>query len=600
MIIDILTSGFRLSKTRDKQLVHGILWTIVEGFFAALPFVFLFMMLTQAFAKELTIKAAIFFGGGMVLSFLLRIGASAIGAPKIYNGAFTMMGEARLNVAEHLRKLPMGWFNKQRSGDLAGRLTSDITFVEHMWSHFIQPFVAGFSMPVFLTIFLFFVDFRLAIVMLCGFPLTLLALLWTLAMGKSAGVKLGKANSAVQSALLEYVQSITVIRSFGRFGNSWKRLVKILDDQRNAWFHAETRTSPFLSCFGFVLEMSYISLVIFGIYWLANDKLTVPQLLIFLIIALPAYRQLYEVGQAMLMLRLANRSLMRIEALLHEPTLTEPQHPEMPENYEIRFDHVGFSYDKKEENNKDETGNKKAMGNKVLDDISCVIRPQELTAIVGPSGARKTSFVHLIARLWERTEGKITIGNIDLKDIGTENLHRLIGMVFQDVLLFSGTVYDNIKIGKEDASPEEIIEAAKQAEAHQFIMALPEGYDTVLDEHGSSLSGGEQQRISIARAFLKNAPILLLDEATASLDPSAEAEIQRAMNALTRTRTVVVIAHRLNSIRRADHIIVLKNGKIVEEGTHDRLVKADGLYQKLWNNQNKARGVFPPTEAIPN
>ncbi|CAM1656779.1 ABC transporter-like [Bartonella apis] len=173
-------------------------------------------------------------------------------------------------------------------------------------------------------------------------------------------------------------------------------------------------------------------------------------------------------------------------------------------------------------------------------------------------------------------------------------------MVFQDVLLFSGTVYDNIKIGKEDASREEIIEAAKQAEAHQFIMALPEGYDTMLDEHGSSLSGGEQQRISIARAFLKNAPILLLDEATASLDPSAEAEIQRAMNALTRTRTVVVIAHRLNSIRRADHIIALNNGKIVEEGTHDTLVKADGLYQKLWNNQNKARGVFPHSAAILN
>lgn len=575
MIINLLTSGFRLSKTSDKQLVHGIYWTIGEGFFAALPYVFLYFLLLKAFSNTLTTSLAIAYGVAMVISFIIRIILSCIGAPKIYNGAFVMMGQARLNVAEHLRKLPMGWFNRQRSGDLAGRLTTDIAFVEHMWSHFIQPFVSGLSMPVFLTLFLIIADWRLAIVMLCGFPLTILALLWTIYMSKNAGIKLAKANSAVQSTLLEYVQSITVIRSFGRFGTSWKKLVEILDNQRSAWLHAELKSAPFLSFFGFVLELSYISLVLIGVYWFFDKTLSTTQLLIFLVISLPVYRQLFDVGQATLMLRLASRSLGRIDALMQQKTLPEPEHPRLPENNEIVFEHVGFSYDSKKDSAK------------VLDDISCTIAPRKLTAIVGPSGAGKTTFVHLIARLWDVSEGKICLGGVDLREIGTENLHHLIGMVFQDVLLFSGTVRDNIKIGKEDATFNEVIEAAKKAEAHDFIVELPEGYDTILDENGGSLSGGERQRISIARAFLKNAPILLLDEATASLDPSAEAEIQRAMSTLTKTRTVVVIAHRLKSVRRADHIIVLDKGKIVEEGKHDDLVSANGLYQKLWDSQNR-------------
>lgn len=575
MIIRLLTSGFRLSKTSDKQLVHGIYWTIGEGFFAALPYVLLYLLLLKAFSHTLTTMEALVYGLGMVTSFVIRIILSCIGAPKIYNGAFIMMGQARLNVAEHLRKLPMGWFNRQRSGDLAGRLTTDITFVEHMWSHFIQPFVSGLSMPIFLTIFLLVADWRLGIVMLCGFPLTILALLWTFIMSRNAGIKLAEANSAVQSALLEYVQSIAVIRSFGRFGNVWKKLVEILDDQRKAWFHAEAKSAPFLSCFGFVLELSYISLVLFGVYWFFDKTLSATQVLIFLVISLPVYRQLFEVGQATVMLRLASRSLGRIDAIMQQKTLPEPEQPKLPKGYEITFENVGFSYDSQKD------------APKVLDHVSCTIFPQQLTAIVGQSGAGKTTFVHLIARLWDVDEGRICLGGVDLREIGTENLHHQIGMVFQDVLLFSGSVRDNIKIGKEDATLDEIIEAAKKAEAHDFIMELPQGYETLLDENGSSLSGGERQRISIARAFLKNAPILLLDEATASLDPSSEAEIQRAMSALTKTRTVVVIAHRLKSVRRADNIIVLDNGNIVEQGKHDELIAANGLYNKLWNSQTR-------------
>lgn len=573
MIIRLLTSGFRLSKTSDKQLVHGIYWTIGEGLFAALAYVFLYILLLKAFSHTLNPTAALAYSACMVTSFVIRIIVSCIGAPKIYNGAFIMMGQARLNVVEHLRKLPMGWFNRQRSGDLAGRLTTDITFVEHMWSHFIQPFMSGLSMPFFLTIFLLVVDWRLAIVMLCGFPLTILALLWTLAMSKSTGIKLAKANSAVQSALLEYVQSIAVIRSFGRFGNVWKKLVETLDDQRKAMLHAEAKSAPFLSYFGFVLELSYLSLVLFGVYRFFDNTLSATQLLIFLVISLPVYRQLFEVGQATVMLRLAGRSLGRIDAIMQQKTLPEPERPKLPKGYEITFENVGFSYDSQ----------KDAL--KVLDHVSCTILPQQLTAIVGPSGAGKTTFVHLIARLWDVDEGRICLGGVDLREIGTENLHQLIGMVFQDVLLFSGSVRDNIKIGKDNATLDEIIEAAKKAEAHDFIINLPQGYDTLLDENGGSLSGGERQRISIARAFLKNAPILLLDEATASLDPSSEAEIQRAMSALTKTRTVVVIAHRLKSVRRADHIIVLDNGNVVEQGKHDELIKKNGLYNKLWLSQ---------------
>lgn len=265
----------------------------------------------------------------------------------------------------------------------------------------------------------------------------------------------------------------------------------------------------------------------------------------------------------------------RIEAILQERMLPEPQRPSLPQGQDFELSGVTFAYD---------------GGEPVLDGVSCRIPANGLTAIVGRSGAGKTTLVHLLARLWDVTGGAIRLGGADLRQLGTQALHERVAIVFQDVVLFSGSVRDNLLIGKPGATQAEVEAAARRAYAHDFIMALPQGYDTVLSENAESLSGGERQRLSIARALLKNAPILLLDEATASIDPSAEAQIQRAIGDLVRGRTVVVIAHRLNAIQHADQILVLDAGRLRESGTHAELLARDGLYASMWQRQQRARG----------
>lgn len=577
MIRELVQSGFRLSGTRDARLIRGLWWSIAEGLFTAAPYPLLYLLLTEVFAGSVTPVRALGYGLAMVACVALRIGAGRIGMPLVFSGAYAMMGEARLRIADHLRKLPLGWFGKQRGGDLSARLTSDLELIEHLWSHFLGVFVSGLAMPAFLVLFLCWIDGRLALVVLAGIPLALLALAWTQRVAAHPGTRMIAASAAAQSALLEYVQGIAVIRGFGRFGEIWKRLEVVLGEHHDALLAVEAKPAPWLAAYGFLLEIGYVSLVLAGAWWLADGTLEASTLLVFLVLALPVYRQLFEVGLSTMMLRFARRALGRIEGVLYEAALPEPAQPKIPQDHGIVFDKVRFAYEHRE------------GAALVLDGVSCEIQADRLTAIVGPSGAGKTTLVHLIARLWDPDAGAIRLGGVDLREIGADQLHRHVAMVFQDVLLFSGTVLENLRIGKPGASRKDAIGAARRAQAHDFIEALPQGYDTMLDEGGASLSGGERQRISIARALLKDAPILLLDEATASVDPSAEAEIQRAIAELARGRTVVVIAHRLKNVRYADHTLVLDEGRLVEQGTHSELLSHGGLYSRLWARQQEAQ-----------
>jgi len=573
VIVTLLASGFRLSNSRDVRLIHGLYYAVAEGFFTAALYFILYLLLVRAFSNTLTFSFALLAGGGMIACLILRIMAGMIGLPMVFSGAYAMMGEARLRLADHLRRLPMGWFGRQRGGDLGAKLTSDLEVVEQIWSHFIGGFVSGIAMPFFLILLLFWVDPRLSLVLLAGLPLAALALMFTHSIAAKSGTFFVRANAGLQSTLLEYIRGIAVVRSFGRFGMIWQRLERALGEQFAAAIAIEAKPAPWLAAYGFILEISYVALVLCGSWWLSVGSLTTENLLIFLILALPAYRQLFDVGLSTVLLRFASRSLQRINSIIDEAVMPEPEKPQLPQGSAIVFDKVHFSYAAK------------AGDCITLENISCRIEANRLTAIVGPSGAGKSTFVHLIARLWDVDQGTIRLGGVDVRDIGTGELHRHIAMVFQDVLLFSGTVLENLRIGNPQASLEEVIDAAKRAQAHHFIEALPQGYDTVLEEGGGSLSGGERQRLSIARALLKNAPILLLDEATASVDPSAEAEIQRAMTELVRNRTVVLIAHRLRNIRHADQILVLEKGKLVEQGKHEVLIQQNGLYANMWQKQ---------------
>lgn len=571
MIRELMLAGLRLSGKPDPRLRQGLAWTTAEAFWAAAMYPWLYLLLQGA----LTSAAIAWCALGMLLCLGLRVECGRRGMPTLYAGAYAMMGEARLRVADHLRQLPMGWHARQRGGDLGARLTSDLELIEHIWSHFIGAFVVGIVTPLCLMAFLAWLDWRMALLALAGLPPALLALALTQRAASRPAERVMSASAAAQSALLEYLQGIAVLRVHGRFGWAWQRLEQTLDELHGAVLAVESKPTPWLVSFGFLLEAGYVALVLVGAQWMLAGELDAATLLAFLVIVLPVYRHLFDAGLAVMLLRFSRKALQRIEALLAEPALAQPQRPALPQGSDIRFEQVDFQYE--------------GAPRPALQGVSCTIAANSLTAIVGPSGAGKSTLVHLIARLWDVSAGSIHLGNADLRAVGSDELQRHVGMVFQDVVLFSGTVLENLRLGRAQATREEIVAAARQAQAHAFIEALPQGYDTVLDEGGASLSGGERQRLAIARALLKNAPILLLDEATANVDPSAEVEIQRALRALTHGRTVVAIAHRLHSVRHADQILVLDQGRLVEQGAHDQLLLRSGLYARLWERQMEAR-----------
>jgi ATP-binding cassette subfamily B protein len=484
------------------------------------------------------------------------------------------MGRARLRLADHLRTLPLGWYARQRTGSLAGSLVSDLLVVEDIWAHFLGVFFGGLLVPLLVTALLVALDWKLGLAVAASLPLAFGLLVFAQHLMIGLAARLQAANAHGQAEVLDYVQGIAVVRAFGgrSGGPAFERLAGALEAMRRQALAIELWPAPLMVLFGFAVEAGFALAVWWGAQRLGHD-LDGATLLLLAVLSLPVYRQLYEVGLALLQLRFARQALARLRGLLGEPGLPEPAQPREPEAHGIVFEQVVFGH---------------VPGSPVLHGISCELRAGEVTAIVGPSGAGKSTLVHLIARLWDVDAGAIRVGGLDLREIGSEALHRQVSMVFQDVMLFSGSVFDNIALGRPDAPREAVEQAAHQAGAHGFIMELPQGYDTPLGENGARLSGGERQRISIARALLKDAPILLLDEATASLDASCAAGIQQALSRLAQGRTVVVIAHRLRSIRSADRILVMEGGRLAEQGRHQDLMAHQGLYARLWRCQEEA------------
>lgn len=576
MLEETFMLGERLAGQKDARLRRGLYFAFAEAITMAVPYGLVLFFVREALAHRLSIATTWWVTGGIALSVLLRLGFSGAAMSNIFIASHALMGKVRIRAADHLRRLPMGFFSERRTGELASVLTSDVALVEDMWSHTIGIFAASFALPLLIGLGLCVLEPRLGLVILGSVPVALLVLsaMTPIFVGEIEVVLTAAAD--VSARVVEYVQGIAVLRAFGRHGEVYQRLVKATERLRDAMIRADVLPAPLLATFGFVIELGFVAVAYKGSLLALDGAIQPDVLLVFLVVTVGVVRQVADLGVALLMLRGSQRALARVDRLLAAEPLSEPDTSAAPiVRFDVQIDDVSFAYE----------------GKTIIDGMSATFPEHSLTALVGASGAGKSTLVHLVARLWDvpRDQGAIRIGGVDIRDVPFETLHQHIAMVFQDVVLFSGSILENLLVGRPNASREEVEQAAQAARAHDFIRALPDGYDTVLGEEGGSLSGGERQRLSIARALLKDAPIVLLDEATASVDASAEAEIQRAIDALVRKKTVVVIAHRLRTVRRAHQILVLDRGRVVEGGRHDALLARGGVYARMWREQEHAK-----------
>lgn len=557
-----------------KLLSRATWYTVLEMIANAAPAGLLYFILANVFKGEVSLNQILWWTAWLVLMFALQAIFASRGQIEAQSSGASIMKDVRLRLGEHLRKLPMGFFSRRDQGDISHTLLANVDEVEMILTHLFNQVIGSIILPVVSALFLLFIDWRLALAVLVSVPLALPLLFWSQTLMGKRSQQRQEAAASVHSRLLEYVQTIRLIKAHNQTGQRFTRLDSAMARLRDDSIRVEVMTSPVVMLFSIILELGFVFLLFIGSYLLEGGILDTSVFLIFLVVSMKFYQPLRSAGTALTQMRFMASAGERIRDLFAEAALPEPEHPQHPCSYHIELADVHFSYGDKE----------------ILKGINAQIPENNLVALVGPSGAGKSTFAGLVSRFWDVTGGAIKIGGIDVRAMLSDDLLAMVSTVQQQPYLFNESIAANIRKGRPEATIEEVMEAAKAAHCHEFIMNLPHGYDTIAGEGGAALSGGEKQRISIARAILKDAPIVILDEATASLDPENEVYLQRAISKLANNKTVLVIAHRLKTVQAADRILVVDQGRIIESGSHVELLSADGLYHKLWQEQRKLGG----------
>ncbi len=559
-----------------NKLKSPVFWTLLSNFVNIIPFGILLQAVALLIAPmlrpgtEFNIVGLSICCALMIVCMPLMFVFQRLAYRAQYLGAYSVSEEGRVRLAEHLRKLPLGFLSSRDPGYLTNMMVLDFATVEQSVSHHVPQLIAAMILPCIAFVGLCFLDWRFALVMFAPLPLSLVTLWIATNLMHYFGTKHVQAKVNAGNRIQEYLSGIKVIKSLNLTGTKFARLEKALRDFMKMSIFLEGALMPVCIAAIALLKSGLPLMVLVGVPMMLYGNLSIFHFIVFLVIGTRVYDPLISAILHYAELRYAELAGKRILSLLNEtPQVGER---ETPKDFDITFEKVDFSYGEK----------------KVLHDISLSLKSGELTALVGPSGCGKSTLSKLAARFYDPASGRIAFGNVNEQEIDPESLLRKFAIVFQDVYLFQDTIGNNIRYGKADATDEEVHEAAEKACCHDFISRLPNGYDTMIGEGGCTLSGGEKQRISIARALLKNAPVVLLDEATASLDPENERDVQRAIDKLVENRTVVVIAHKLKTIAHADKIVVLSEGRIVEQGTHDELLAHNGLFTRLWNLQQDA------------
>lgn len=490
-----------------------------------------------------------------------------------HNAGFDIVQKIRELMIIKLKKFSLSFYTNERLGEINTILHKDVDnmslVVGHMWSRMFGEFLVAFV--VFFGLIMF--NIKLALVMVISIPIALEFLYFTTKKSKKIENKNNSALLDMVSLFVEYVRGIPVLKSF----SNNKSLDKKLTEKIEKFGETSKITSKFkakqLAIFAFLLDIGYFILLIFGTIFVLKGELNIFSFIIFSIVSKEFYKPFASMETHYMYYISAVDSYERLGKILYANTIPDRSNGLSPKKNNISFENIFFYYEK---------------DNFKIEDLSFDIKENSITALVGESGSGKTTITNLLLRFYDVNQGSIKLGNIDIRDIPYDELLNRISIVMQNVQLFNNTIEENLRVGKKDANKEEIIEACKKSKIHDFIMSLPKQYETHIGENGGLLSGGQRQRISIARAFLKNAPILILDEMTSNVDPINESLIQEAITELAKDRTVLVIAHHLNTIQHADQIFVFQKGKLLEKGKHQELLQKEGYYKKLWQAQDRA------------
>jgi ABC superfamily ATP binding cassette transporter, ABC/membrane protein len=571
-MLNVFKKIWSFSKEEQANIKKSILAGFFHAVFNALEFGAIYYMLVNVFSKTLAYKAIFVCLGILVISLVGKIMTQKISQMAQTHAGYFMAAHKRIEIGEKIKRVPMGFFSSFSLGRLTAIATSSLSQAE-MWVPMLLVLVLGgvLNTLVFVLGTLIF-NVKVGLVAAAG---VIVFFIVTSMMEKKSSAnadKMTETQTRLTKEVLATLQGVQVIKSYNLGGENNRDLRKSIKDTSRILLDLEKSVAPYTVIQRIVMGITTVAMVYVSLNLNLSGELPLAETILMIMASFIIFEGLIGAGSNMAILRACENAIDSVGFIDSMPDMKEGSITEPIKNHNIVFKDVSFSYDDRP----------------ILKDVSAEIKENTMTAIVGPSGSGKTTFCNLIARFWDVNSGEILIGGKNIKDYKIENLMNSISMVFQDVYLFEDTIENNIKFGKQNASHEEVVQAAKKARCHEFIEALPEGYNTLIGEGGASLSGGEKQRISIARAMLKDAGIIIFDEATANIDPENEDKLKEAIESLTKNKTVIMIAHRLKTIRNADQILVLKDGEIVERGSHEELIKNNGLYSDLINAKAKA------------
>lgn len=574
-MLKILNKFFDFCGSVNKKkfqisIVLGVIQAVCEAMkIPAIMIVLMDITDNTLSSKTVFLSLAIMFVS-ITVDFFVRKKSVMLQTEAGYNAA----ANKRIEIAQHLRYLPMGYFNKNSLGSITSVATNTMENLGDVATRVVMMSTQGILNTALIIVMLLCFDFRIGLIAAAGVILFFVVNSLLQKAGDKLSAEKVESDQKLVSEIMEYVQGIAEVKSYNLFGKQTKKLNKAIDNNVKVNTEMEFAFIPYMTIQNIITKLTGAVMMFVSVLLYLNGSMSLMICIGMTICAFMLYSSLEQAGSYSALLRTIDICIDKAQKILDLDTMDIDGKDIIPQNYDIDVNNIEFSYDKR----------------KIIDGISLHIPQKTTTAVVGPSGGGKSTLCNLISRFWDVDGGNIRLGGIDVREYSMDSLMKNFSFVFQNVYLFADTIANNIAFGRENATREEIVTAAKKACCHDFIMSLPDGYDTVIGEGGASISGGEKQRISIARAIMKNAPIIILDEATANVDPENEKELVEAIDALTKEKTIIMIAHRLKTVRNADQIVVVDSGKIAQLGTHTQLMQEGGIYKNFVNARQQAAG----------